>query len=199
MLRYAGPTGYRQRVAEHAGLRVVSPHPFDSAHVPAGRYYLDDPALTVRLNDKGRLRELTDRVPGHERLSAAAFARGQWRGRWALPFVIKLTEPSGGGDGVVLCRDEHDVREASRRFAGRPVKIEHYLQAIRNNYNVQLQITPDGRLAYIGGSVQRVLCGAYAGNCIDLQWVPPAPVAAVCDQAARAAARSAGMGSAAWT
>ena len=188
VLRYAGPTGYRRRVAEHPGLRVVSPHPFDSAHIPAERYYLDNPALVTRLNDKGRLHELTDRVPRHERLSPAGFARGLWRDRWPLPFVVKLTEPSGGGDGVALCRDENDCRKARYRFAGRPVKIEQYLQDVRNNYNVQLQVTPEGRLAYIGGSVQRVLCGTYAGNCIDPQWVPPPAVASVCDQAARAAA-----------
>jgi hypothetical protein len=175
-------------VAEHPRLRVVSPHPFDSTHVPAKRFYLNNPALVVRLNDKGRLPELTDRVPRYERLSADEFERGHWRGRWPLPFVVKLTEPAGGGDGVVLCRREHDLREARSRFAGRPVKIEHYLQDIRNNYNVQLQVTPGGRLAYIGGSVQRVQCGAYAGNCIDPRWVPPAAVAAVCDQAAQAAA-----------
>jgi len=189
VLRYAGPTGYRQRVAEHPGLRVVSPHPFDSAHVPAERYYLDDPALSVRLNAKGRLHELTDRVPAHESLSAQNFTRGHWRERWEVPFVIKLAAPAGGGDGVVLCRGESDVREASRRFVGQPVKIEQYVQDSRNNYNVQIQIDPDGELAYIGGSVQRVCDGAYLGNCIDLHWVPPARVAAVCDQAARAAAR----------
>jgi hypothetical protein len=188
VLRYTGPTGYRHRVAEHPGMKVVSPHPFDSSQIPAERYYLDDPALAVRLNDKGRLHELTERVPRHERLSPEVFARGQWRGRWPLPFVVKLTQPSGGGDGVVLCRDENDYREARYRFIGRPVKVEQYLQDVRNNYNVQLQITPEGRLAYIGGSVQRVLCGTYAGNRIDPEWVPPAPVAAVCDQAARAAA-----------
>ena len=188
VLRYTGPTGYRQRVAEHPDLRVVSPHPFDSAHVPAQRYYLDDPALSVRLNAKSRLHELTDRVPAHELLSAAAFVRGHWRGRWEVPFAIKLAEPAGGGDGVVLCWGQSDVREASRRFVDRPVKIEQYVQDSRNNFNVQIQIAPDGELAYIGGSAQRVCDAAYVGNCIDLHWVPPAGVAAVCDQAARAAA-----------
>ncbi|WP_295452408.1 hypothetical protein [uncultured Thiodictyon sp.] len=188
ILRYAGPTDYRHRVVEHPHLRVVSPHPFDSAHIPAERFYLDDPTLAVRLNDKGRLHELTERVPRHERLSPESFAQGRWRERWSLPFVVKLTEPCGGGDGVALCRYERDLLEASHRFAGRPLKIEQYLQDIRNNFNVQLQIAPDGEISYIGGSVQRVVDGAYAGNCIDPQWVPPAAVAAVCDQAARAAA-----------
>jgi hypothetical protein len=186
--RFVGPTGYRRLVAEYPGPRVVSPHPFDSAHVPASRYYLDDPTLTVRLNDKARLHELTDRVPRNEHLSPAALAQNLWRERWPLPYVVKLAEPSGGGDGVALCRDEKDLRVARRRFVGRPVKIEYYLEDIRNNYNVQLQVAPDGSLAYIGGSAQRVQRGAYAGNCIDPQWVPPAAVAAVCDQAARTAA-----------
>ncbi len=188
ILRYAGRTGYRERIAERPGLKVVSPHPFDSAQVPAGRYYLDDPSLTVRLNAKGFMHELTHRTPRHQRLTPAAFAHGRWRKDWPLPFVVKLAEPAGGGDGVALCRREADLREARRCFAGRPVKIEHYLQDIRNNYNVQFQITPDGRLSYLGGSVQRVQCGRYAGNYIDLQWVPPPPVAAVCDRVARVGA-----------
>jgi hypothetical protein len=188
ILRYVGSTGYRQRIAEYPDLKVVSPHPYDSAHIPAERYYLKDPSLAVRLNAKSRMRELTHRVPRYERLSPTAFARAAWRMRWPLPFVVKLAEPCGGGDGVVLCREERHVREARTRFAGRPVKVEQYLEDTRHNYNVQLQIAPDGRLRYIGGSVQRVREARYDGNAIDLQWVPPAPVAVVCDQAARAAA-----------
>jgi hypothetical protein len=188
ILRYSGVDGYRRLIAQLPGFKVVSPHPFDSAHIPAERYYLEDPSLAVRLNAKGQMHELTRRVPHHELLSARGFARGLWRGRWPLPFVVKLAEPSGGGDGVALCRHERQVREARVRFAGRPVKIEQYLQDIRNNYNVQIQIAPGGRLRYLGGSVQRVENGRYAGNVIDLQWVPPARVATVCSQAARAAA-----------
>jgi len=188
VLRYAGRTGYRERIAERPGLKVVSPHPFDSAQVPAGRYYLDDPSLTVRLNAKGLMHELTHRVPRYQALTPAAFARGHWRETWPLPFVVKLAEPAGGGDGVALCRREGDLREARRRFAGRPVKIEHYLQDVRHNYNVQIQIGPDGRLHFLGGSVQRVQDGCYAGNCIELDWVPPPPVAAVCERVARVAA-----------
>lgn len=188
VLRYSGSTGYRRRIAQQPDLKVVSPHPYDSAHVPAGRYYLKDPSLVVRLNAKDRMHELTRQVPRHQRLSPEDFANDRWRVRWPLPFVVKLAEPCGGGDGVALCRDERQVREARLRFAGRPVKVEQYLEDIRHNYNVQLQVAPGGRLRYIGGSVQRVEEGRYAGNAIDLQWVPPPSVAAVCDQAARAAA-----------
>ena len=188
VLRYQGHTGYRDLVAKHSGHRIVSPHPFDSAHIPAERYYLDDPDLVVRLNDKGRIGELTGRVPRAEVLGAAAFARGLWRGRWPLPFVLKIAAPSGGGDGVALCEVEADVREARSRFAGHRVKVEQLIGDIRNNFNIQLQVAPNGEVAYIGGSVQRVEGGRYGGNLIDPQWVPPRPVARVCDQAARAAA-----------
>jgi hypothetical protein len=188
VIRYAGATGYRQRAAEFPRHRIVSPHPFDSAHLPAERYYLADPHLVVRLNDKGRIAELTPHVLRHETLDAQAFADGQWRERWELPFVLKLTEPSGGGDGVVLCRRETQVREAQHRLRGRPVKVEPLIESIRHNYNVQLQVTRRGHIRYIGGSVQRVAAGRYAGNLIDLAWLPPAPVARICDQVARAAA-----------
>jgi hypothetical protein len=60
ILRYRGPTGYRDALASHPMLPLVSPHPFDSAHCPAERWYLADPGLAVRLNDKGRLAEMTD-------------------------------------------------------------------------------------------------------------------------------------------
>jgi hypothetical protein len=188
VLRFQDHAGYRRLIAERPGLSVVSPHPFDSAHVPAGRFYLADPGLTVRLNDKARLPELTDRIPRNECLTPTAFAADAWRARWPLPFVVKLTEPSGGGDGVALCRREAELTIARARFAGRPVKIEQYFREIRNNYNLQLQIGPDGGIAYLGGSVQRVWSGQHIGNCIDLHWEPPAAVARVCDQAARAAA-----------
>jgi len=188
VLRFSGCTGFRALVARHPRLKVVSPHPFDSAYIPAERYYLKDPKLAVRLNDKGRLHELSSRVPHHETLTAWAFAHGWWRERWPLPFAVKLTEPSGGGDGVMLCRREQDLNEARLRFAGRPVKVEQYLEDIRNNFNVQLRIAPDGRISYIGGSEQRVDQGRYTGNCIDLQWHPPPRVAVLCDEAARTAA-----------
>lgn len=185
---YHGRTGYRETVVELGQHPVVCPHPFDGSHIPTDRYALD-PHLIVRLNDKGFLPELSPKVPRHQVLSADAFAGGDWRERWPLPFVVKLTEPSGGGDGVVLCRTEQDLKQARQRLAGRQVKVEQLLQDCRNNYNVQLQIHADRGLAYIGGSVQRVDEGRYAGNCIDPAWQPPAAVAEICDQAAQAAAK----------
>jgi hypothetical protein len=188
VLRYRGPTGYRQAIAQNPGHKVVSPHPFDSAHCPAERWYLADPGLAVRLNDKGRLPGLSDRVLRHETLGPDAFALDHWREDWPLPFAVKLTEPSGGGDGVALCRRERDLKEARRRFAGREVKVERLVEEIRHNYNVQLEVSPEGQIRYIGGSVQRVQGGRYAGNVIDPDWLPPPQVAEVCDGAARVAA-----------
>ncbi len=187
VLRYPGPQGFVQRVAEHPGHSVVSPHPFDSRLIPAERYYLD-PNLVARLNDKGRMHELTDRVPRAEPLSPAAFAQDHWRERWPLPFVIKITRPSGGGDGVALCHHEADLSAARARFAGHPVKVQAYLAEARANINVQIQVAPNGDLAFIGASQQRVEGSGYRGNQIDPHWVPPEPVALICDQVAGRAA-----------
>jgi hypothetical protein len=187
ILRHSGPEGHFQRVAEHPGHRVVSPHPFHSHLIPAERYYLD-PALVARLNDKGRLQELTDRVPRAVPLTPAAFAQDEWRERWPLPFVVKVTRPSGGGDGVALCHREADLRAARARFAGHPVKVQEYLAEARANISVQLRVAPNGDLAFIGASRQRVEGSGYRGNLIDPQWFPPPPVALICDQVARRAA-----------
>ena len=187
ILRHSGAQGHFQRVAEHPGHSVVSPHPFDSRQIPAERYYLD-PCLVARLNDKGRMHELTDRVPRAEPLTPAAFALDSWRERWPLPFVIKITTPSGGGDGVALCHCEADLNQARQRFAGRRVKVQEYLADARANINVQLHVAPDGEIAFIGASQQRVEGSGYCGNLIDPQWVPPPSVALICDQVARRAA-----------
>lgn len=188
VLRYRGAAGYRTAIAALPGHRVVSPHPFDSSHVPADRYYLADPGLVVRLNDKGCMDRLTASTLPAEVIAPGDLLHGDWRDRWPLPFVVKLTEPSGGGDGVVLCRDEADLRRADQRFAGRQVRVERWAEGIRHNFNVQFRVAADGAIEYVGGSVQRVRDGRYRGNVIDLQWVPPPAVAAVCDEVVRAAA-----------
>ena len=150
-------------MAEHPAHRVVSPHPFDSRQIPTDRYYLD-PLLVARLNDKGRIHELTDRIPRAEPLTPPAFALDQWRERWPMPFVIKITTPSGGGDGVALCHSEADLSQARQRFAGRPVKVQEYLADARANINVQLHVAPDGEIAFIGASQQRVEGAATAAT-----------------------------------
>jgi hypothetical protein len=89
---------------------------------------------------------------------------------------------------VVLCHRERYVKLARRRFAGRQVKVERLVEAIRQNFNVQLRVTQSGGIEYISGSIQQVDSGRYFGNSIDPDWLPPPTVADVCDQAARAAA-----------
>ncbi len=187
IVRYRGAKGYREFILDHPGYRVLTPHPFDSSHIPAERFYLDDPDLVVRLNDKGRIAELTSHVIHAEILEPEDFERGRWRERWPLPFVLKLTEASGGGDGVVLCSGENDVNEARHRFHGRRVKVEQWIHDVRNNFNVQLRVTPQGEIACIGGSVQKVSQGRYGGNLMGLDWQPPAAVSAICDQVVKAA------------
>lgn len=187
ILRYHGIDGYRTLIQQHPHYRVLTPHPYDSHYIPAKQFYLDEPALIVRLNDKGRIVELTAHVVQSEILDPFAFASDAWRERWSMPFVVKLTAASGGGDGVVLCHSEAQINEARQRFAGYTIKIEQWIGDIRNNFNVQLQVKKNGNIAFIGGSVQKVEEGKYLGNAIDLQWTPPVAVAVICDQVAKAA------------
>ncbi len=188
LIRYRGNCGYREAVLGAPHRRVVAPHPFDSAYIPADRYYLDRPGLIVQLNDKGRMRDLTLRVAPFRCYEPEAFRAGVWRSRWRLPFVVKLTEASGGGDGVRICRTETDLHEAQERFAGRRVKVERYLADARNNYNVQLAVAPGGEIRYLGASSQRLDDQTrYGGNLIDLEWRPGPEVRRVCQEIARAA------------
>ncbi len=185
VVKYSGDEGYREYLAAHPELRVISPHPFDSAHIPTSRYYLREPTLVARLNDKGCMGELSPHAVPYQVFNAAEFASEIWRDTWQLPFVIKLTTPSGGGDGVAICHDEGDLREALRRFAGQPVKFERYIEDIRKNINVNLCVTPEGEIQFLGGSVQRIDEGAkYGGNCIDFRWQPDDALRAICAEIA---------------
>lgn len=188
VVHYSGEYGYREFIASNPRYAVLTPHPYDSSHIPMERNYLRDPGLVVRLNDKGRMDELTHHLVLSENLLPDLFAADDWRERWPLPFVVKITEASGGGDGVVLCDSESKLAEARERFAGRMVKVEQWIHGIRNNFNVQLRVSERGEVSFIGGSVQKIEDGRYGGNVIDPSWEPPDPVVTVCDQAAKAAA-----------
>lgn len=168
-------------IAEHPRTPVVAPHPYDEVGVPSRCFYLDDPSLILRLNDKGRMNELSSRTIPYCLYSAEAFARDEWKPEWRLPFVVKLTEPSGGGDGVAICLTEADIERAKQRFAGRMVKIEHYIDNPANNYNINLRVDKTGQARFIGGSLQQVSSeGKYAGNFIDLGWRPSADLEDLC-------------------
>ncbi len=173
VVKYQGHCGYRDPLLAAPHRRIVAPHPFDSAYIPADRYYLDQPGLIVQLNDKGRMHELSSRVAPFRCYEPEAFRAGAWRARWRLPFVVKVTGASGGGDGVLICHSEAQVGEAQRRFEGRRVKVERYLAEPRNNYNVQLAVAPSGEIRFLGGSAQRLEGQTrYGGNLIDLDWQP---------------------------
>ncbi len=178
-------------VADHPETPVVAPHPYDHAGVPSRNFYLGDPSLIVRLNDKGRMDELSSHTIPFSLYSAQAFARDEWKPEWRLPFVVKLTEPSGGGDGVAICLTDADVQTAKRRFAGRMVKIEHYIDNPANNYNINLQVSEAGHIRFIGGSLQQVSSeGKYSGNFIDLGWRPSEALEQVCLEIANNAWRA---------
>ncbi len=190
VIKYHGTQGYRAYLTANPASRVITPHPYDDSHIPRDRFYLNTPDVVTRLNDKGEMRELSRHAVPYQVYDAASFAAEHWRDDWQLPFVVKLTTPSGGGDGVCLCRDWDDVAEAKRRFAGQTVKLERYLSDIRRNINVNLCVTPSGAVSLLGGSLQRVEDDAkYLGNLIDLDWQPDATLREICVEIAANAAR----------
>ncbi|MGF1547992.1 MAG: hypothetical protein ACFCUG_11775 [Thiotrichales bacterium] len=190
VIKYSGAQGYRAYLSANPEPRVITPHPYDDTHIPRERFYLSAPDVVARLNDKGEMRALSRRAVPYQVYDAASFAADHWRDEWELPFVVKLTTPSGGGDGVCICRDLNDVAAAKLRFAGQTVKLERYLDNIRRNINVNLCVTPTGAVSLIGGSLQRVESDArYAGNLIDLAWQPEDAVREICVEIADNAAQ----------
>ncbi len=173
---------------DHPDSRIVAPHPYGGT---ANNFYLRDPAILVRLNDKGRMRELSSHTIPYDTYTPNAFARDDWKNHWRLPFVVKLTEPSGGGDGVIICLTDADITLAKRRFAGRKIKIEQYIDNPANNYNINLHVSQSGEISFIGGSLQHVSAeGKYTGNYIDLNWQPPQALETLCTEVAHNAWRT---------
>lgn len=165
---------------QHHQQKLLSPYPFDSSYIDPDRYYLD-PSLVAWLNNKGNMHHLSSCAVPADNLTPDDFANKQWREQWSLPFVIKLTTPSGGGDGVMICETEADIDQAQRHFAGMPVKIERYLPTILENINVNLCVKKEGQIDFIGGSRQKIGQDEnYKGNRIDFRWQPSTQLAQHC-------------------
>lgn len=191
VVKYRGGDGYRQALVGTSERPVLTPYPYDSAHIPSERYYLERPTLMAWLNDKSVIAELTDRTPRHQLLSHAELLGGLWRDEWRFPFIVKLTEPSGGGDGVIRCCNDADLQRAARLFAGRSVKLEAVVDDPVANYNINIHVAADGTIRLMGGSRQLTDAdGRYMGNLIDLNWTPSVRLWRACrDVAEKAAAR----------
>lgn len=181
VIHYDEVDGYRKFINQHPDYRVIAAHPFDTSHIPSHQFYLENPELIVRLNDKGRMHELSSYAIPSRNYSPEQFCQETWRDEWTLPLVVKLTEPCGGGDGVVICQDQAAMDYAKGLFARRHVKIEPYIQDVKNNYNVTLNVAPNGQITFVGGSIQKVSgAGKCSGNYIDLNWKPNAVLWNIC-------------------
>ncbi len=188
VIHYERADGYRDFIQQHPDYKVISAHPFDTRHVPSHQFYLENPALIIRLNNKGRMHELSRHAIPSRVYTPEQFHRELWRDEWSLPLVVKLTEPSGGGDGVVICKDESAVAYAKQVLAGREVKIEPYIQDVKNNYNVNVNVAPDGEITFVGVSLQKTGgAGEYGGNYIDLKCRPSRSLWKICVEIAQKA------------
>ena len=96
MLPKSGHYGFIDIVAARPDFTVISPHLYDSAFVPAKQYYLDDPTAVVDVSSKGKISKISSHALPYETFSPEDFASDEWKGRCDLPFVIKITQPSGG-------------------------------------------------------------------------------------------------------
>lgn len=189
IVKYSGGYRYLSYLGEHPQAKLIAPHPYPPDQIGSERYYLPDPSVIVRLNDKGRMADISRHCIPYQVYDAATFAGHAWLEQWELPFVIKLAAPSGGGDGVAICHTWADVEAAQTRFGGHRVKVEAFIGGYVANYNVNLHVDPQGTIRYIGGSMQRVSSSArYEGNQIDLGWYPEPALEALCVEIARNAA-----------
>lgn len=186
VVKYAGGHTYLAYLGDHPHAKLVVPHPYPPDQIGSDHYYLHNPDVIVRLNDKGRMAEISSHCIPYQVYDAATFAGHGWQAEWQLPFVIKLAAPSGGGDGVAICRSAQDVQDAQTRFAGHRVKVETFIGGYEDNYNLNLHVDRAGTIRFIGGSSQRVSASArYEGNYIDLGWYPSPELEAIGVEIAR--------------
>jgi hypothetical protein len=195
VVQYRGGHTYLEYLGNHPESRLVVPHPYPPDQIASDHYYLENPELIVRLNDKGRMDEISSHCIPYKVYDAATFAGQSWRDEWQLPCVIKLAAPSGGGDGVAICHTEQDLLSAQARFVGHRVKIEAFIGGYEDNYNINLHVARDGTIRFIGGSSQRVSASArYEGNYIDSGWYPEPELEDICIEIASNAWQSGWFG-----
>ena len=69
VLPKSGHYGFIDIVAARPDFTVISPHPYDSAFVPAKQYYLDDPTAVVDVSSKGKISKISSHALPYETFS----------------------------------------------------------------------------------------------------------------------------------
>ncbi len=179
--KYHWPKGFQSHINERIGQTILTPYPY--ADIPQERSYLKDDSVIPFLNDKGNMYELSKHyVVPYMKCSSNEFQSGDWEEKYCtqygidtedlFPLVVKLTEPSGGGDGVRICHSRKDLDSSRRDFQGKDIKIEAFVDIV-HNYNIQLQVTKDGEIFFLGASIQKVGDdGKYGGNYMSFSFIP---------------------------
>jgi hypothetical protein len=134
------------------------------------------PSILSFLNNKANYREIVDNTYlQHRTIHSSGLIFEKLSSLW-LPVVIKAStdETSGGGFDVFICRSEHDLKEAEKKFqACSRVVVEEYLE-IHRNLCLNYAVTANGKIIYIGSAEQVSDAeGKYQGNWIDPQSEAP--------------------------
>ena len=152
-----------------------------------------DPDLLQYLNDKANLPELVlmGNAPQRTLVDRVCYFAKKDR---AFPSVLKVvTEQSnGGGRGVMICRNDTDLKSAEALFQScGHIVVEELLEIVRNPC-LNFAVMPGGEVRYLGFADQDVTAeGKYLGNWIDRN--SPIPQAAV-DAAMVPVGRGAALG-----
>ena len=182
---------YRGLLTRQAPGSVVFQHVHPRAEAEEALYAVPRDLLTF-LNDKANLAELVPphAVPRRRLLPAAEGKAAQLSTRIPTPVVLKVpSEHSlGGGEGVRICRERADLRQALADFAPARELVVEELVEIRENWCLQYACGDDG-MSYLGAAVQLVDDqGRHYGNWITATSPPQDAVALGREISARGAA-----------
>jgi hypothetical protein len=175
---------YRALIASavDAGERLVLQHVHPEQDVPRSRYWISRDLLSF-LNNKGNLAALVDsrHVPDR-RLVAASALPGALVGPFP-PTVVKAAtnRSSGGGYGVVLCRDPRVLDLPQPAFGGcERVVVEEHLKLV-SNWCLHYCATGSAAVTYLGATEQVVdERGRYLGGWLHRDVRPDPEIVTVC-------------------
>jgi len=153
------------------------------------------PALLRHLNDKGTMTDLVsgDWLPVRRVLPVAELPEASALLANDRPVVLKAStgSPSGGGNGVWICRTASEVKAARAALSsGERVVIEEHLD-IAASICIHGVVYPDGSTALLGAAEEITANGRWLGNWHDAPGddIPETVVAVVRDIVAEASRR----------
>ena len=169
ILTYRSPAEFRDHIRSGArkGRELFVTYPPRNPLCPESAYWIPLPLLRY-LNDKANIAELLpgDRVPERRILLQAELASFLDRAVQHLPFVLKASTKlgTGGGAGLVICRNAADVERARGRLASAERVVVETFYEFTSSWCVNVAVSREG-VRYLG--VAQQICseeGVYLGN-----------------------------------